>query len=147
MLRPAVRWPAAVLGEHVGPEYADPWAVARQSTNGRMAVRNDRGGDDTAGFTTWRGVRWSGVAGPFPAGMLTKRSSHLWRADLPADLAAGVHTLEVSTTDRYGRTFRASTTFEVVETIPEMGWKRRFLTVPGAAPPTGGSGCRPRIRR
>ena len=109
-----------------GPEYADPWAVARQSTNGRMAVRSDRGGDDTAGFTTWRGVRWSGVAGPFPAGMLTKRSSHLWRADLPADLAAGVHTLEVSTTDRYGRTFRASSTFEVVETIPEMGWNGGF---------------------
>ena len=109
-----------------GPEYADPWAVARQSTNGRMAVRSDRGGGDTAGFTTWRGVRWSGVAGPFPAGMLTKRSSHLWRADLPADLAAGVHTLEVSTTDRYGRTFRASTTFEVVETIPEMGWNGGF---------------------
>ena len=43
-----------------GPEYADPWAVARQSTNGRMAVRSDRGGDDTAGFTTWRPActRW-----------------------------------------------------------------------------------------
>ena len=67
-------------------------------------------------------VRWSGVAGPFPAGMLTKRSSHPWRADLPA----GVHTLEVSTTDRYGRTFRASSTVEVVETIPEMGWNAGF---------------------
>ena len=97
-------------GSLSGPEYADPWAVALQSTNGRMAVRSDRGGGDTAGFTTWRGVRWSGVAGPFQAWMLTRRSSHLWRADLPADLAPGVHTLEVSTTDRYGRTFRATST-------------------------------------
>ena len=63
---------------------------------------------------------------PVPGGRLTKRSSHLWRADLPADLAAGVHTLEVSTTDRYGRTFRVTSTFEVVETIPEMGWNGGF---------------------
>jgi hypothetical protein len=54
--------------------------------------------------------------------MLSKRSSHPWRADLPA----GVHTLEVSTTDLYGRTFRASSTVEVVETIPEMGWNAGF---------------------
>ena len=113
-------------GSLSGPEYADPWAVALQSTNGRMAVRSDRGGDDTAGFTTWRGVRWSGVAGPFQAWMLTSRSSHLWRADLPADLSPGVHTLEVSTTDRYGRTFRATSTFEVVDRVPEMGWNGGF---------------------
>ena len=113
-------------GSLSGPEYADPWAVALQSTNGRMAVRSDRGGDDTAGFTTWRGVRWSGVAGPFQAWMLASRSSHLWRADLPADLSPGVHTLEVSTTDRYGRTFRATSTFEVVDRIPEMGWNGGF---------------------
>ena len=109
-----------------GPEYADPWAVALQSTNGRIAVRSDRGGDDTAGFTTWRGVRWSGVAGPFQGSMLTKRSNHLWRAYLPTDLSLGVHTLEVSTTDRYGRTFRDTSTFEVVERIPEMGWNGGF---------------------
>ena len=84
--------------------------------------RSDRSGDDTTGFTTWQGVRWSGVAGPFAASMLAKRSNHLWRADLPAELAAGVHTLEVVTTDRYGRTFRDTSTFEVVERIPEMGW-------------------------
>ena len=58
--------------------------------------------------------------------MLTKRSSHLWRADLPADLAPGVHTLEVSTTDRYGRTFRAASTFEVVDRIPKMDWNGGF---------------------
>ncbi len=69
--------PGTGEGSLSGPEYADPWAVALQSTNGRMAVRNDRGGDDTAGFTTWRGTRWSGVAGPFQAWMLTRRSSHL----------------------------------------------------------------------
>ncbi len=107
-----------------GAEYADPWAVAIQSTNGRMAVRSGRGGDDTAGFTTWQGVRWSGVAGPFRGWMLARRSNHLWRADLPASLETGVHTLEVVTTDRYGRTFRDTSTFEVVDRIPEMGWNR-----------------------
>ena len=34
--------------------------------------------------------------------------------------------LEVSTTDRYGRTFRAASTFEVVDRIPEMGWNGGF---------------------
>ena len=64
------------------------------------------------------------MAGPFRGWMLARRSNHLWRADLPASLETGVHTLEVVTTDRYGRTFRDTSTFEVVDRIPEMGWNR-----------------------
>ena len=124
------RWAAdlfAYVDLYGAPSDIPPPVTINDLGDMNLLTRADlRGGDDTAGFTIWRGVRWSGVAGPFPAGMLTKRSSHLWRADLPADLPAGVHTLEVSTTDRYGRTFRATSTFEVVETIPEMGWNGAF---------------------
>ena len=55
--------------------------------------------------------------------MLTRKSNHLWRADLPRSLPVGAHTMEVVTTDRYGRTFRHVQSFEVVERIPEMGWR------------------------
>ena len=105
-----------------GPHYADPLALARQSTNARLAVRSTVGGDDTAGFSLWRGEAWRGAPGPFPLGMMAYRSNHLWRADLPPDLPAGLHTMEVVTTDRYGRTFRLVQPFEVVGTLPEMGW-------------------------
>ena len=110
-------------GRLEGPEYADPLVLARQSTNGRLAVRSARGGDATAGFSTWRGYRWKGVPGPFQAWMLTRKSNHLWRADLPRSLPVGAHSLEVVTTDRYGRTFRHIQSFEVVERIPEMDWR------------------------
>ncbi len=105
-------------GAHSGPEFADPLALAEQSTNGRMAFRGVIGGEETAGYQTWRGA-----PGPFPATMLTDRSSHLWRADLPDTLPLGPHRLEVLTTDRYGRTFREVVRFEVVETLPPLDWR------------------------
>ncbi|MDA0286595.1 MAG: calcineurin-like phosphoesterase family protein [Proteobacteria bacterium] len=105
-----------------GPEFADPFALAKQSTNGRMAFRSYKGGDRTAGYTTWQGTEWKGVPGPFEQWMLTNKSSHLWRVDLPEVLPTGVHSMEIVTTDRYGRTFRETMQFEVVEQIPEMGW-------------------------
>ena len=124
--RPALKamrtQPGEGEGRLEGPEYADPLALARQSTNGRLAVRSARGGDATAGFVTWRGYRWNGVPGPFQAWMLTRKSNHLWRVDLPRSLPVGAHSMEVVTTDRYGRTFRHVQSFEVVERIPEMGW-------------------------
>ncbi len=109
-----------------GPEFADPLAMAKQSTNGRQAFRSTSGGDDTAGFTTWQGYKWTGIAGPFQDWMLTTKSSHLWRAELPADLPAGIHTMEIATTDRYGRTFKTVKTFEIVEDLPQMTWQDQF---------------------
>jgi len=109
-------------GKKSGPEYADPYALAKQSTQGRTAFRSARGGDRTAGFTVWRGDQWSGVAGPFQKWMLTTASNHLWRADLPETLETGIHTMEVKTTDRYGRTFSHSIVFEVVDEIPNQDW-------------------------
>ena len=39
-------------------------------------------------------------------------SLHLWRLELPTDLAAGEHTATVTATDVYGRTFMETLTFQ-----------------------------------
>ena len=39
-----------------GENYADPLAIALQSTNSDMTIRSASGGDDTAGFRTWKGT-------------------------------------------------------------------------------------------
>jgi hypothetical protein len=110
-----------------GPEYADPVALAKQSTQGRTTWRSASGGDETAGYETWQGFDWAAeVAGPFQAWMLAVKSNHLWRAELPADLPAGAHVMEIRATDRHGRTFTETLAFEVVEELPEMGWQTRF---------------------
>ncbi|GAC1377399.1 MAG: hypothetical protein NVSMB43_18560 [Pseudarthrobacter sp.] len=46
-------------------------------------------------------------------GSLADRSMHLWRLQLPNDLAAGEHTATVTATDVYGRTFTETLTFRV----------------------------------
>jgi len=114
-----------------GPEYADPAALARQATQGRMAFRSQTGGDETAGYETWRGTRWVGQPGPFQPWMLTRMSNHLWRADLPADLPAGVHTLRVTSTDRYGRTHETVVPFEVVEEMPQLDYNEELFPEEG----------------
>ena len=40
---------------HIGPNYADPFAIARQATQGRLTFRSSEGGDATAGFTNLAG--------------------------------------------------------------------------------------------
>lgn len=66
----------------IGPEYADPYAVAEQLVHG---------------------------------GSVADRTMHLWRFDLPRDLAPGEHEVKVWATDSYGRTFTDAMTFEVAE--------------------------------
>ncbi len=109
-----------------GPEFADPLALSKQATQGRIAFRSTSGGDDTAGYRTWQDYVWTGVPGPLQDWMLTDSSSHLWRVDLPADLPAGLHTMTVETTDRYGRTFTIEQAFEIVEELPQMTWQTQF---------------------
>ncbi len=107
-----------------GVKYADPVALAMQSTVGRIAFRSTEGDDETAGLTIWGEVPWVGEhPGPFYAWMLSDHSSHLWRADLPVDLPVGVHAMTVSTTDRYGRLFSNVMTIEVVESLPISDWQ------------------------
>jgi C terminal of Calcineurin-like phosphoesterase/N terminal of Calcineurin-like phosphoesterase/Calcineurin-like phosphoesterase len=65
------------------------------------------------------GAEWSdpvAVQEQIPhGGSLADRTMHLWRLELPRDLAAGRHTATVTATDVYGRTFTEDLTFEVVE--------------------------------
>lgn len=44
---------------------------------------------------------------------MARASPHLWRLDLPTDLEAGEHTVEVTATDRHGATYTDSLTFTV----------------------------------
>lgn len=46
-------------------------------------------------------------------GAVAQASPHLWRFDLPEDLEAGEHTVEITATDRYGKTYTDSFTFDV----------------------------------
>ncbi|MEL6294029.1 MAG: calcineurin-like phosphoesterase family protein [Pseudomonadota bacterium] len=109
-----------------GPEFADPLALAKQATQHSLASRSIDGGDETAGFTTWQGFEWKGIANPFQDWMLTDNSHHLWRADLPETLPVGTHVLTVKTTDRHGRTFQRNMAFEVVDALPDPDWQTRF---------------------
>lgn len=110
-----------------GPDFADPRALARQASQGRVAVASTAGGAATDGFRTWRGAPWrAGVAQPFPGWMLARKSSHLWRADLPAALPPGVHNARITATDRHGRRFTETLAFEVVETLPPLEADTRY---------------------
>lgn len=109
-----------------GVEFADPYALARQATQNRVAEVSVDGGDDTAGFTTWQGAPWKGQPGPFQRWMLTDNSHHLWRADLPSELPVGTHRLHIHATDRNGRMFEDTMTFEIVDELPQWTWQEAF---------------------
>ncbi|MEM9798086.1 MAG: calcineurin-like phosphoesterase family protein [Pseudomonadota bacterium] len=113
-----------------GIDYADPLALARQSTQSDATIRSFQGGDETAGYRMWDGTEWVGVAGPFPRWMLSNSSNHLWRIDLPTDLPVGVHRIDVRATDYHGRTFDRSYPFEIVEQLPEPHWQKQFWEEP-----------------
>jgi len=106
--------------KRVGLDYADPYALLRQANDNRMAARSAAG---SSGYEMWQGTRFEGTAGPLPLWMLTRSSSHLWRADLPTDLPPGVHGMTVAATDRHGRVFELTRSFEVVEALPPMSWQ------------------------
>lgn len=48
-------------------------------------------------------------------GSLADRTMHLWRLELPSELAVGAHTAEVTATDVHGREFTETLSFEVTE--------------------------------
>ncbi|MCW2131594.1 hypothetical protein B0G38_000744 [Arthrobacter sp. VKM Ac-2550] len=50
-----------------------------------------------------------------PGGALADRSLHLWRLELPSDLAVGEHTAEVTVADEHGREFIQTLTFQVTK--------------------------------
>lgn len=93
-----------------GAEYADPFAVKRQASVGRYAIQSRSGVARNQGWEGGRGGAHRGV--PQPSGW-AERSVHLWRAPMPVDLAEGVHTLRVTSTDRNGQHWTDVLTFEV----------------------------------
>jgi hypothetical protein len=109
-----------------GVDFADPYAFARQGTDTRRALVSFAEGELSNGYEAFRGVEVRGLPGPVDRWMLTMSSSHLWRADLPADLPAGVHVARIAATDRHGRVRRHALAFEVVEELPQMSWQARF---------------------
>lgn len=44
-----------------------------------------------------------------------QRSTHLWRAGIPTNLAAGEHTIEIEATDMFGNKHRATQTYRLVD--------------------------------
>ncbi|TDD46183.1 phosphoesterase [Nonomuraea terrae] len=96
------------------------------STGSTVTVKLDRGRAQRAtrtqemrGEDQLIGAEWSD---PHAAaqqlvngGSVADRSMHLWRYELPADLAAGEHRAVVTATDSYGRTFTDVLEFQIVE--------------------------------
>ncbi|MDN5807423.1 MAG: calcineurin-like phosphoesterase family protein [Brevibacterium sp.] len=83
---------ANVRAEHTQPGKGEPLAKGWEYTDPNTASQN---------------LRTSGSVG--------QTSSHLWRAEIPADLDLGTHSAEVTGTDRYGRQYTETIRFTVVE--------------------------------
>lgn len=107
-----------------GAEFADPFAVKRQATVARHAIRSRSGQARAQGWESGRGSRFEGV--PQPLDGWADRSPHLWRAKLPATLAPGVHRVVVTSTDRNGRSWRETIVFEVRQARPPAYHRREL---------------------
>ncbi|MCE3293587.1 MAG: phosphoesterase [Arthrobacter sp.] len=121
------------------PEFSDPLTVSRDdlatttwlttnfwmgSTGSTVKVQID-GGQPVEAVRTQQmqgegqlvGAEWSDPIAVqeqlVSGGSLADRMMHLWRLQLPSDLAAGEHTATVTSTDVYGRTFTDTLTFQV----------------------------------
>jgi len=103
-----------------GPAFADPFAFVRQASDGRVAAVSET---DARGYRAFRGRIFAGYPGAPPNWLLGRSSSHLWFADLPPDLPAGLHRVTITATDRHGREVTGTLTIEVVEAMPPMEWQ------------------------
>ncbi|MDW5324388.1 calcineurin-like phosphoesterase family protein [Plantactinospora sp. KLBMP9567] len=123
------------------PELGDPHVIDRADLAGRtwlttnffmgatgstVKVRIDGGGVRPAirtqqmrGESQLVGPEWSDPTAAAQqlvhGGSLADRTMHLWRFELPADLATGPHRAVVTATDSYGRVFTDILSFRVVE--------------------------------
>ncbi|WP_237565303.1 calcineurin-like phosphoesterase C-terminal domain-containing protein [Ornithinimicrobium cavernae] len=134
-------WYAANLANRgSAPEFVDPLVVPRSalgetwlttnfwmgSTGSTVEVSVD-GGEAVEALRSQQmegegqliGAEWSDPVATqeqlVHGGSLADRTMHLWRLELPADLAVGEHTAEVTATDVHGREFTETLTFEVTE--------------------------------
>ncbi|PRZ05719.1 calcineurin-like phosphoesterase family protein [Isoptericola sp. CG 20/1183] len=121
------------------PEYTDPLVVSRadlvdttwlttnfwMGSTGSTVTATLDGGEPVEAVRTQPlqgegqkvGAEWSDPVAAqqqlVHGGSVAERSMHLWRLELPADLAVGEHTAEVTATDVHGRQFTDTLTFEV----------------------------------
>lgn len=104
----------AMKGERVlsGSAYSDPLALQRQLTMARAAIQSRSGDPETQGYVQGRQKRLPPMP-PQPRGSRADHSPHIWRYDLPIDLAEGMHTAVVTVTRDQGEPARDTLVFEV----------------------------------
>lgn len=107
-------------GENVrsGSAYSDPFALQRQLTMARTAIQSRSGDPETQGYVQGRQKRLPPMP-PQPRGSRADHSPHIWRYDLPRDLAEGMHTAVVTVTRDQGAPSRDTLVFEVRATRPK----------------------------
>ena len=110
--------------DKTGAEWADPFATVRQLSVARHAYQSTLGDQRAQGHQLFRGRR-NGPAPPQPQSNIANRNMHLWRVKLP-QLPLGVHTIEVTSTDRKGIVFNETITLEVRAERPPRYWRHEI---------------------
>jgi 3',5'-cyclic AMP phosphodiesterase CpdA len=118
--------PAAGEETLSGAEYSDPVAAIRQLSVNRTAQESTSGDDLAQGYRLYNGAQY-GPGAARPGNNVADRTHHLWRTDLPKNLAEGVHRVEVKATDSYGRSFTDSYAFTVVKARPKMEFRTELF--------------------
>lgn len=99
-------------GIRSGAAYSDPFALQRQLTMARTAIQSRSGDAEAQGYVQGRQKRLPPMP-PQPRGSRADHSPHIWRYDLPAGLAEGLHTAVVAVTRDQGEPARDTLVFEV----------------------------------
>jgi hypothetical protein len=109
-----------MTGETVraGAAWSDPFALQRQLTMARAAIQSRSGDPEAQGYVQGRQKRLPPMP-PQPRGSRADHSPHLWRYDLPKDMAEGMHTAVVTVTRDQGAPSRDTMVFEVRPTRPK----------------------------
>jgi hypothetical protein len=120
-------------GENVrsGAAWADPWAATRQLQVARHGLESTSGDEDAQGYQLYRGTQF-GPGPAQPGRNVADRTSHLWRAPLPADLPAGPLPVTVRATDRFGREHVSTVVLEVAEERPEQAFRTEVFEADAA---------------
>ena len=108
-------------------ESLDPFALERQLYVLRYAITSEAGDPRNQGFELFSGARFEGAAQSLPEWMLTTRSTHLWQAEIPSNLAAGAHTARVRTVDVNGNEYENVLVFEVMDERPPALWRSELF--------------------
>jgi hypothetical protein len=105
-------------GVRSGSTWSDPFALQRQLTMARAAIQSRSGDPETQGYVQGRQKRLPPMP-PQPRGSRADHSPHIWRYDLPADLAEGMHTATITTSRAQGEPALDTLVFEVRHAAPK----------------------------